>query len=132
MREALEHADLTEKVLKAFYHVYNTLGYGFLEKVYENALIITLEKMGLDVEPQRRLIVYFEGQPVGEYWADVVVEGVLILEIKSASAICEAHEAQLINYLRATGIRVGLILNFGPKPQFARKVHSGPLHLRSA
>jgi GxxExxY protein len=122
MPGSLQHRELTSQILKAFYHVYNALGYGFLEKVYENALIISLRKLGLRVEQQVPIKVYFEGEPVGEYYADILVEGTVILEIKAASALCEAHEAQLLNYLRATRIPVGLLLNFGPKPEFARKV----------
>jgi GxxExxY protein len=122
MSDRLQHGELAERVLKAFYHVYNTLGYGFLEKVYQNALAITLRKQGLRVETGVPINVYFEGEVVGEYWADVIVEGCVILEIKSARALNEAHQYQLINYLRATRISVGLVLNFGPQPQFVRKV----------
>ena len=118
----LLHADLTERILKAFYHVYNTLGYGFLERVNENALIISLRKLGLKAEPQVPVKVYFEGGLVGEYFADVVVADRIILELKAAEEISEAHESQLLNYLKATEIEVGLVLNFGPKPEFRRKV----------
>ena len=118
----LQHREITDKVLKAFYHVYNTLGYGFLEKVYQNALALTLRKMSVQAEPRVPITVMFEGEPVGEYYADVLVEGVVILELKCVEAITDAHEAQLLNYLKATGIRVGLILNFGPKPRFLRRV----------
>ena len=123
-QEKLLHADLTERIIKAYYHVYNTLGYGFLEKVYENALILTLRKWGLEVRQQVPLKVFFEGAVVGEYFADVIVVDRVLLELKSADAIDEAHEAQLLNYLKATDIEVGLVLNFGKTPQFRRKVFS--------
>jgi GxxExxY protein len=115
------HAEITDKILKAFFHVYNTLGYGFLEKVYENALAMTLRKWGLDVIQQHPISVYFEGIRVGEYFADVIVVERVIVELKAAEGLCEAHEAQLLNYLKATDIEVGLLLNFGPKAQFKRK-----------
>ena len=118
----LLHADVTDKIIKAFYHVYNTLGYGFLEKVYENALALTLRKWGLNVVQQQPINVYFEGDRVGEYFADVLVVECVIIELKAAEGLCAAHEAQLVNYLRATDIEVGLLLNFGLKPQFKRKV----------
>src|SRR5439155_18635114 len=112
----------TEKILKAFYHVYNVLGYGFHEKVYENALVITPRKMGLRVQPQAPIKVYFEGEQVGEYFADLLVEDCVIVELKAAEGTVEEHEAQLLNYLKATKREVGLLLNFGPKPEVKRKV----------
>jgi GxxExxY protein len=118
----LLHGELTEKVIKAFYHIYNTLGYGFLEKVYENALAITLRKWGLEVQQQRHVQVYFECEFAGEFKADLLVNGVLIVELKSAESMDKSHEAQLLNYLRVTWIEVGLVLNFGPKPAFKRKI----------
>ena len=118
----LLHADITALIIKAFYHVYNTLGYGFLEKVYENALKITLRKWGLTVGQQQPIKVYFEGEEVGEYFADLIVVQKVILELKAAEAICSGHESQLVNYLKATDFEVGLLLNFGPKPQFRRKI----------
>src|SRR5262249_10861308 len=120
--EKLLHSDLTEVILKAFYHVYNKFGYGFLEKVYENALALTLRKRGLAVEQQKPVTVEFEGEPVGEYFADLLVANCVILELKAADAINAAHEAQLLNYLKATNIEVGFVLNFGPKAEFRRKV----------
>ena len=122
--EKLLHSDVTELIIKAFYHVYNTLGYGFLEKVYENALKLTLEKWGLSVGQQVPIKVYFEGQQVGDYFADLIVAGRVIIEVKADEALHPAHEAQLVNYLRATDVEVGLLLNFGPKPEFRRKVFS--------
>ncbi len=120
--EKLLHADVTQLVIKAFFHVYNSLGYGFLEKVYENALALTLRKSGLSVGQQVPITVYFEGELVGEYFADLVVAGCVIVELKAADAIAREHEAQLLNYLRATDKEVGLLMNFGPKAEFRRKV----------
>ena len=117
----LRHAEITDQVLKAFYRVYNALGYGFLEKVYENALVFELRRMGLEVEQQKPISVYYEDQPVGEYFADILVEGKVLLELKAAECISMAHEAQLLNYLKGTRISVGLVLNFGPKPTFIRR-----------
>jgi GxxExxY protein len=116
------HEDITDSIIKAFYHVYNTLGYGFLEKVYENALAVTLRKWGLVVVQQQQINVYFEGERVGEYFADILVAERIIVEIKAAEALCQAHEAQLLNYLKATNVEVGLLLNFGPKAQVKRKI----------
>ena len=118
----LLHANLTEAIIQAFYTVYNALGYGFLEKVYENALLLELRRRGLQVEQQAPIKVYYAGQVIGEYFADLLVEGKVIVELKAAEAISPAHEAQLLNYLKATGISVGLLLNFGPRPEFRRKV----------
>ncbi len=118
----LKHSEITDKVLHAFYKVvYPQLGYGFLEKVYENALVIALTAMGLKVQQQVKIIVYFQGQIVGEYFADLLVEEAVIVELKAVSDLLLEHEAQLLNYLRATPYEVGLLLNFGPKPQFVRK-----------
>lgn len=118
----LLHKDITEKILKAFYNVYNTLGYGFLEKVYENSLLIELRKMGLFCIAQEQIKVYYENEQVGFYIADIIVNGVVIIEVKAAESLCEEHEFQLINYLKATEIEVGLLLNFGKNPQFKRKI----------
>jgi len=119
----LKHQDITDKILHVFFKVvYAELGYGFLEKVYENALMIALRSMGLDVKNQVRIGVYFQGQVVGEYAADLLVEDKVIIELKATSQILAEHEAQLLNYLRATPYEVGLVLNFGPKPDFRRKV----------
>jgi len=119
---ALMHENLTGQIIKAFYNVYNELGYGFLEKVYEKALALELESMGLRVGRQRPVKVYYLGREVGDYYADLIVEGLVIIELKCAEALCEAHEAQLLNYLKATNVEVGLLLNFGPKPAFRRKI----------
>ena len=118
----LKHENLTGQIIKAFYNVYNELGYGFLERVYENSLALELESMGFRVGRQRPVKVYYIGREVGDYYADLIVEGKVIIELKSAEAMCEAHEAQLLNYLKATEIEVGFLLNFGPKPAFRRKI----------
>ncbi len=116
------HQDLTEKIIKAYYNVYNELGYGFLEKVYENALLIELKSLGLNCEKQKPISVSFKGYSVGEYFADIIIENEVIIELKAAEGLVEEHEAQLLNYLRATEIEVGLLFNFGKKPQFKRKI----------
>ena len=122
MGASLKHEHLTKRIISAFYQVYNTLGYGFLEKVYENALAIELQRAGLSVKRQQPIKVYYAEQLVGDYFADLVVEDKVILELKAAEALCEAHETQLMNYLRATEIEVGLLMNFGPQPEFRRKI----------
>ena len=116
-----KHTDITELIIKAFYKVYNTLGYGFLEKVYRNALAIELRKLGLEVIPEMRIVVYYDGKAIGEYFADLLVAGVVIVELKAVKRLVEEHEAQLLNYLKATPYEVGLLLNFGPKPEIKRK-----------
>ncbi|MDZ7683643.1 MAG: GxxExxY protein [Fodinibius sp.] len=116
------HKELTGQIIKSFYKVYNGLGYGFLEKVYENALQAELQKAGFKCVTQYPIEVYYNQQLVGEYFADLVVERKVILELKSADTLNRAHELQLINYLKATNIKIGLLLNFGKKPQFRRKI----------
>lgn len=115
------HSDLTEKIIRAYYRVYNELGYGFLERVYENALAIALQEEGLEITQQAPISVYFAGKVVGEYFADLLVANLVIVELKAAKAIAPEHEAQLLNYLKATKKPVGLLLNFGPEPQIKRK-----------
>ncbi|MBS4027221.1 MAG: GxxExxY protein [Ignavibacteriales bacterium] len=116
------HKDITEKIIKAFYTVYNTLGHGFLEKVYENALAIELRKLGMFVEQQKRIEVFYGSEKIGEYFADLCINGIIILELKTAEGIAPEHEPQLLHYLKATNIELGLILNFGPKPEFMRRI----------
>jgi len=116
--------ELTGKVIELFYKVYNILGYGFLEKIYHNAMIIELQKAGLKVETKKQIKVYYNGQVVGEFEADLIVEEKVIIELKAKETSNQAHEAQLINYLRATEIEIGLLLNFGKEPQFKRKFFS--------
>ncbi len=118
---SFKHTDITERIIKAFYTVYNTLGYGFLEKVYRNALAIELRKLGLEVIQEARITVYYEGEVVGEYFADLLVAGVVVVELKAVEKLLEEHEAQLLNYLKATPYEVGLLLNFGPQPEIRRK-----------
>jgi len=117
-----KHSDLTEKIIGAFYQVCGQLGYGFSEKVYENALTLLLKKLGFKAEQQKPILVYFDAQVVGEYYVDILVNEVVILELKACKSLLEEHEAQLLNYLKATSCEVGLLLNFGPKPQVSRKV----------
>ncbi len=157
------HAEITERIIAAFYSVYNTLGYGFLEKVYQNAMEVEMTVRGLAIVPQaprsvetwraarrqpagvlklnRRadaaplanthhfnraqapLNVYYSRVVVGEYFADFLVEGCVIVELKATEGIAPEHHAQLLNYLKATDINVGLLLNFGPKPEVRRKVY---------
>ncbi|MFP5470473.1 MAG: GxxExxY protein [Bacteroidia bacterium] len=127
-----KHSEITEKIIRAFYKVYNALGYGFLEKVYENALFIELKEMGFFVEKQRLIEVFYENQKVGDYYADLIVNKVVIIELKAAESLCEEHEFQLINYLKATEIEVGLLLNFGKNPEFKRKVFSNQINLKQS
>ncbi|MCW5906716.1 MAG: GxxExxY protein [Chitinophagales bacterium] len=117
----LLHEEITEEVIGVFFHVYNTLGYGFPEKVYHKAMLISLRKEGWNVEGEKKISVYFEGENVGDYYADIVVEGKVILELKSVENILKEHEIQLMNYLRSTEMEVGLLLNFGKSAQFKRK-----------
>ena len=117
----LLHKDLTDKIIKTFYDVYNELGYGFLEKVYQNSMYLELTSRGLFVDTHKQIKVYYKGREVGEYYADLIVNDVVIVELKAHECILQAHENQLINYLRGTDKEVGLLLNFGPKPEFRRK-----------
>ncbi len=114
----------TEEVISAFYEVYNSLGYGFLERVYQNALFKELQLRGFDCKAQQQIKVYYKGHEVGEYFADILVNDCIILELKACDKLLREHELQLINYLRATKIEVGLLLNFGEEPQIRRKVFS--------
>ncbi len=114
----------TDFVIKCFYKVYNTLGYGFLEKVYEKAFIVELQRHGIDCVRQAPINVYYEGTLVGEYFADILINGESILELKAAECIMPEHETQLVNYLKATSIEVGYVFNFGAHPQFIRSVFS--------
>ncbi len=116
------HSDVTDGILKAFYKVYNSLGYGFLEKVYENALLIELVNTGFQALQQHPIQVLYENRLVGEYFADLIVNDLIILELKAAEHIRNEHVAQITNYLKATRKEVGLLLNFGAKPEFKRIV----------
>lgn len=116
------HQDITKKIIRCFYNVYNNLGFGFLEKVYENALFYELKKANLSCFSQYPIDVYYEDLKVGNYFADIIVENKVIIELKAEAAICPQHEAQLVNYLKATDIEVGLLLNFGQEPKVVRKI----------
>ncbi len=116
--------ELIDIILKQFYRIYNDLGYGFLERVYQNALYFALVEQGLKCEAEKSIKVYHDGHVVGDYRADLLIEDCIILELKACEELNPAHEAQLINYLRATEIEVGYLLNFGKKAKFSRKVYS--------
>ncbi len=119
------HEEITSDIIAAFYTVYNALGYGFLEKVYENALAIELDQRRHRIKQQVPVQVFYASHAVGEYYADMLVDDKVIVELKAAEEIAKGHEAQLVNYLKATKIQVGLLLNFGPKPEFKRKIFTG-------
>ena len=119
---ALKHADVTEKIIGIFYDVYNELGYGFLECVYEESLTIALHQAGLAANRQIPLPVWFRGHEVGEFRADVLVENCVLLELKAARSLDPAHEAQLLHYLKSTEVEIGMLLNFGTRPQFRRLI----------
>jgi len=118
----MKHKDLTAKIIECAYKVHNTLGFGFLESVYQGALTIELEKAGLKAQTEVPIKVFYEEKIVGDYIADIVIEDKVILELKSVKELHPAHEAQLTNYLKATGIEVGLLINFGQSAQIKRKV----------
>jgi GxxExxY protein len=120
--EDRQHSALTDAIICCFYNVYNKLGYGFLEKVYGNALAIEMKAQGISAVAQCPIAVRYEGQIVGEYFCDLMAEEKIIVEIKATKQLLPEHEAQLLNYLKATDIEVGLLLNFGPKPEVRRKV----------
>lgn len=116
----LLHKEVSEKILKAYYNVYNSLGYGFLERVYQNSMYYELIDLGLDVVAQKQIKVYYKGKIVGEYFADLIVENKIIVELKATSVLIQSHSTQLCNYLKATNIEVGLLLNFGEEAEFER------------
>jgi GxxExxY protein len=126
----LLHEELTDVIIKTFYEVYNELGYGFLERVYQNSLYLELKNKGLKVDAQRKIKVYYKGIEVGEYYADLIVEDLIILELKSANCIVVEFENQILNYLKGTNCEVGLLLNFGTKPEFKRKIFENTRKLR--
>ena len=115
--------ELTSLILKTYYEIYNELGYGFLEKVYQNALLIELKNKGLEVTPNKKIKVYYKGENVGDYYADIIVNDTVILELKAAEYIIDQFENQLLNYLKGTDCEVELLLNFGKKPEFRRKIY---------
>jgi len=122
MNTDLKHGLVTDKVLKVFYHVYNELGHGFLESVYHRSLVIALQSVGLNVCSPVDIPVWFRGTQVGHFEADMLVENCVLLELKAARMLDSSHQAQLLNYLRATDIEVGLLLNFGERPEFKRVI----------
>jgi GxxExxY protein len=119
--ENYKHRELTDAIICCFYTVYNTLGFGFLEKVYENALLAEFEIRGISAVPQSPIKVFYGNRQVGEFFADILVENTVIIEIKAVKNLAPEHEAQLLNYLKATEIEVGLLLNFGTQPQIKRR-----------
>lgn len=117
-----KHADLTEIVINAFYAVYNSLGYGFAERVYHGAMLVELRQHNLDVKSEYALPVYYRNVQVGDFYADLVVNDAVIVELKAVKELVDEHRAQLLNYLKASRFEVGLLLNFGPEPKIERKV----------
>jgi GxxExxY protein len=115
-----KYSELTEQIIGIFYEVYNELGFGFLEKVYEEAMAGAFREHGITVQQQLPIPVWFHGHTIGSYDADLVVNGVVLLELKACRALDASHEAQLLHYLRSTEIEIGLLLNFGPRPQVRR------------
>ena len=116
----LKHEALTEKIIRCFYDVYNEMGYGFLESVYEECMALALSEAGVHIARQVALPVYFRGRKVGDFRADIIVDKLILLELKSARSLESAHEAQLLHYLKSTEIEIGLLMNFGHRPQFRR------------
>lgn len=117
-----KYSKITEKIIESTFNVYNTLGYGFLEKVYENALIVELRNKKLNVEAQKPIKVFYKDKLVGEYIVDIIVEGKVIVEVKSVNSLNKIHEVQLVNYLKATKLEVGLLINFGEEMKIKRKI----------
>lgn len=124
MNTGLLYKEETEGIIAAFYDVYNALGAGFLERVYQNALYFELTKRGYACKAQQKINVYYRGVCVGEYYADILVNDRILLELKAVESLCPEHEFQLINYLKATEVQVGLLLNFGPRPQVKRRIYT--------
>ncbi|HHT9115322.1 MAG: GxxExxY protein [Planctomycetes bacterium] len=120
--EDIKYKEITDKIIKIFYRVYNKLGYGFLERIYENAMMIEFKRESIPAVSQSAIKVFYEDEIIGEYFADILVDDKVIVEIKAAKYLVVENEAQLLNYLKATNIEVGLLLNFGPKPEVKRKV----------
>lgn len=122
MKTDLKHGLVTDQILRVFYDVYNELGHGFIESVYHRSLVLALKSVGLNVSSKAPIPVWFRGTRVGRFEADVLVENCVLLELKAARTLDSAHRAQLLNYLRATDIEVGLLLNFGERPEFNRLI----------
>lgn len=119
----LKHSEVTDKIISAFYTVYSTLGHGFSEKVYHAAMILELRVLGLTVVSEQPISVYYRGQVTADFYADLVVNDCVIVELMAVKELVEEHEAQLLNYLRATRYEVGLLLNFGAEPKFLRRAY---------
>ena len=127
MMHGMQYEELTERIIGCAYQVYNQMGYGFLESVYEKCLLIELRKSGLAAEAQKAITVHYDGEVVGVFAADILVENNIILELKSVRQIAKVHEVQLVNYLVATGKDVGLLINFGEqRVEVKRKVRELP------
>lgn len=122
MNTDLKHGSLTDQILRVFYDVYNELGHGFLESVYHRSFAMALKSLGLNVSSRVAIPLWFRGHQVGHFQGDILVENCVLLELKAVRALDSAHRAQLLNYLRATDIEVGLLLNFGEKPEFKRLI----------
>lgn len=120
----LLYKNITDDILKVYFDIYNHLGYGFLEKVYQNAMYFELQKKGYKVEAQKPIKVYLKGQLIGEYYADLLIEDKVIIELKACELLMNIHVAQLMNYSKATPIEVGLLLNFGEEPEFKRIIYT--------
>ena len=116
------HKELSEAILKVFYEVYNELGYGFLENVYQNAMYFELKSQGFKVEAQKQIKVYYKNELVGNFIADLLIDDVIIIELKACDTLVKAHYAQTLNYLKATNVEIGLLLNFGEKPEIKRLI----------
>lgn len=125
----MKYSELSSKIINAFYTVYNNLGYGFLEKIYENAMLVELNEQGLECKNQYPIKVRYKNKIVGEYYADIFVEDKIIVELKAEKKLTNQDEAQLLLYLTATNIEVGLLLNFGEKPQFKRRIYDNDLKI---
>jgi len=123
----MKYEEISDKIINSFYNVYNTLGYGFLERVYENAMMIDLRKAGLNCENQVPIKVFYQNEIIGEYFADILVENKIIIGLKAIKHITKQDEAQILNYLSSTKIEVGLLLNFGEKPEIKRKIFDNKL-----
>ena len=126
MNTDLRHFELTQKIIAVFYEVYNELGHGFLESVYQESLILALKDVGLTAQSPIEIPVWFRGHQVGKFEGDVLVEKCVLLELKAARTLDSSHKAQLLNYLRATEIEIGLLLNFGVRPEIKRLIYDNP------
>ena len=123
----MKYKELTAKIIECAFRVHRKLGFGFLEAVYQNALMVELEKAGLEAAKQKSIQIHYDREVIGDYTADIVVEDKVILELKAIKDIHPVHEAQLVNYLKATGMEVGLLINFGDRVEIKRKVLDRPL-----